>query len=217
MDINVGKYLETIIRCSDYSKKDLCTEINKRYEIGNKPISYTTFSNNLKDGNITLNEIIAIATIIDIDLNKVVNAYKNKYNQISKKEGIKMEKAIVEILNNESLVKGVEYKEENVYEIDADCFECYHLSEDGNTAIMQCVTIEDYTCNGVDKGFITEKAYFTNFLDVLGECDMSLKEFKELPLNEKLCFLSDEGIGAMEILGEEPREVEFVASKYIAE
>ena len=90
-----------------------------------------------------------------------------------------------------------------------------HLSEDGNTAIMQTVLINDYICNNKDKGFIIEKAYFTNFLDILGESDMQLKDFKELPLNEKLSFLSEEGRSALEILGEEPRECEFKVSKYL--
>ena len=218
MKLNIGNYLETLIKSSKYSKKDICEEINKRYCINNKPISYTTFSNNLKEGNITINEAIAIATIIDIDFNKIVNVYKNKYNQLNKNdEDINMNKVIVDILNNESLVKGIEYKEENVYEItgDDDEFECFYLSEDGNTAIMQSVLIDSYICNNTDKGFIIEKAYFTNFLDILGESDIQLKDFKELPLKEKLSFLSEEGLSSLEILGEEPREIEFKPSKYL--
>ena len=218
MNINIGNYLETIIRSSNYTKKEICEEINKRYNINNKTISYTTFSNNLKEGNITLNEALALATIIDIDLNKIVNAYKNKYNQINIKENeINMEKAIVDILNNESLVKGITYKEENVYDIGGDAYECFYLSEDGNTALMQCVVLDNYICNNEDKGYIIEKAYFTNFLNVLGELDMQLKDFKDLPLNEKLCLLSDEGMSSLEILGETERETLFTPSKYITE
>ncbi|MBQ8998704.1 MAG: hypothetical protein IJ086_08485 [Clostridium sp.] len=216
MNLNIGKYLETVIRNSGYSKKEICEEINKRYNINSKPISYTTFSNNLKEGNITLNEALALATIIDIDLNKIVSTYKNKYNQINTRENeIIMEKVIVDILNNESLVKGITYKEENVYDIGGDAYECFYLSEDGNTALMQCVTLDDYLHCSEDKGFITEKAYFTNFLNILGELNMQLKDFKELPLNEKLCLLSDEGMSALEILGEEARETMFKPSLYI--
>ena len=216
MNVNIGNYLESIVRSSDYSKKEICEEINRRYNINNKTISYTTFSNNLKEGNITLNEALALATIIDIDLNKIVNTYKNKYNKINMKENeMNMEKVIVDILNNESLVKGITYKEENVYNVGGDAYECFYLSEDGNTALMQCVVLDDCICNNKDIGYIVEKAYFTNFLNVLGELDMQLKDFKDLPLNEKLSLLSYEGMSALEILGEEPREIDFVVSKYL--
>ncbi|MDQ9753333.1 hypothetical protein RFZ03_22135, partial [Acinetobacter baumannii] len=77
--INLGNYLDVLVRCSNYSKKDICNIINERYTLSDKPLAYTTFSNNLKDGEISLNEAIAMATIIDIDFNKIVNAYKNKY------------------------------------------------------------------------------------------------------------------------------------------
>lgn len=221
MDINIGRYIEGKIRNAGYSKKELCAEMNKRYAIGGKAIPYTTFSNNLKDGSITLNEAIAIATIIDIDLNNVVIAYKNKYNKNRKKDGsIKREKAIaidtiLSLLNAESIVGGIEYKRENIYAVYEECYNGYYLSEDGNTAILEFVLLDEFLKGTSEKGTITELAYFTNFLELLGESGMSLKEFKELPLSDKVLFLAKEGSNALTVLGDKEREKQFKASEYI--
>ncbi|MBQ9000194.1 MAG: hypothetical protein IJ086_16080 [Clostridium sp.] len=216
MELNIGNYLESVIKNSGYTKKELCEELNKRYSINNKPISYTTFSNNLKEGNITLNEALALATIINIDLNKIVNTYKNKYIQINKKQdNSDIKKNIIQILNTELSSEGVVYSEENIYEINDDEYECMYLSKDGNKAIMNTVLLDDYILHGADIGFIVEKANFDNFLDILGECNISINEFREMPLNERLTFLSNEGDSELMILGEERKETEFIASKYL--
>lgn len=117
---------------------------------------------------------------------------------------------IVEILNNEVSEEGVIYEKENVYRIDYECYEAFYLSEDGNKAIMQCVLFTD----DENLGFITEKAYFTEFLNTLGEANLTLERFNALSINEKLDFLACEARDYFEITGEDEKEISFDPSKY---
>lgn len=201
MNINLGNYLETMIKSSKYTKKELCNKLNELYTFGDKPISYSSFSNNIKNGEITLNETIAIATLIeDINLNKVVLMYKNKLNTNKGEEGMK--KVIVEMLKEHSIA-GVEYKEENIYEISSNTFEALYISDNFKIATLERVILTG------SKAHLQEVANFSNFDELLGECGMTNIEFDKLPLNEKIDFVSEEGISALDILGEDMRECVF--------
>lgn len=220
MKINIGSYLEMVIRNSRYSKKDICNELNERYSFGAKPLSYTTFSNNLKEGNITINEAIGLATILNIDFNKVVNAYKNKY-QIENLvcDDSKLKSIVADIVTTESSIKGVTYTDANVYPFknggeEPTIFEVMYVSEDGNVAIHYMVHLDCYLDGSEDVGYLVQDAYFTNFLDILGESDMSIKDFYEMSVDDRLYYLLSEGESALAILGESPIEVEFRPSKY---
>lgn len=209
MNINLGKYLEACINSSKYSKKELCNKLNELFVFGDKPITYSTFSRNISSGNITLNEAIAIATLIDdLNLNKVVLIYKNELN---KKQGEvnNMKNNLVKVFNENSIAGVREYKEENIYEIvKFEVYEALFVSEDCKTVILERIDIVS------DNGFIQEVAHFTNFDELLGEYEMTASEFQKLPLNKQLDFVAQEGQSVLEVLGEDMRENTFDATLY---
>lgn len=208
MNINLGNYLENKIKSSKYTKKELCNKLNELFTFGDKPISYSSFSNNIKNGEVTLNEVIAIATLIeDINLNKIVLIYKNKLNN-NKGEVEDMKSIVVEMLKDHSIVGNVEYKEENVYEISPDTFEALYVSDDFKIASLERILIEE------DNAYLQEVANFTNFDELLGECGLSNNEFDKLPLNEKIDFVAQEGQSALDILGEDMKECAFLVKQY---
>ena len=211
MNINLGKYLETEIKFSKYTKKELCNKLNELYTFGDKPLSYTTFSNNVKNGEITFNEIIAIATLIDsINLNKVVLVYKNQLNKnINKGEFHNMIKNVLKIFN-ENTIAGVTYEKENIYEVAKyEVYEALYLSDDCKTVILERIDISN------EKGYIQEVAHFTNFDEVLREYDMTINEFNGKSLNEKLDFVAQEGQSELDILGKEMNENSFSLDGYL--
>lgn len=211
MNINLGNYLEGCIRNSKYSKTDLCNKLNELYLFDNKKISYPTFSKNIRTGNITFNEVVGIATLIEeINLNKVVLIYKNELNKNNNKgEMIEMKKELVKIFNENSIAGVNSYKEENIHEIAKfEVYECLYVSEDYKKVVLERIDIAGET------GIIQEVAYFTDFDNILGESEMTITEFDKLPLNEKIDFIATEGIGALDILGEEMKEKDFDLNKY---
>lgn len=211
MNINLGNYLENCIKSSKYSKKDLCNKLNELFVFGDKKISYPTFSNNIKTGDITFNEVIAIATLIEeINLNKVVLICRNELNKNNNKgEMIEMKKELVKVFNENSIAGVRGYKEENIYEIAKfEVYEGLYVSEDYQTAVLERIDISG------DTGIIQEVAHFTDFENMLGECEMNTTEFEKLPLNEKIEFLASEGQSALDILGEDMKEQEFDINKY---
>lgn len=211
MNINLGNYLENKIKSSKYSKKDLCNKLNELFVFGDKPISYPTFSNNIKTGEITFNEVIAIATLIDdINLNKIVLIYRNELNKNNNKgEMVEMKKSLVKVFNENSIAGVKEYKEENIYEIAKfEVYEALYISNDYKVAILERIDIAEY------KGVIQEVAHFTNFDEILGEAEMTASDFEKLPLNEKIEFVAVEGQGILDVLGEDMKEAEFDITSY---
>lgn len=210
MNISLGNYLELCIKSSKYTKKELCDKLNELFVFDNKPIIYRTFSNNIKTGNITLNEAIAIATLVEeLNLNKLVLIYKNELNKKNQKGEVNnMKKNLVKVFNENSIV-GVEYNENNIYEIAKfEVYEALFVSEDCKTVVLERIDIAS------DNGVIQEVAHFTNFDEVLGECGMTFDEFKDLTLNKQIDFVAEEGQSIIEVLGEDLKEKTFDVTRY---
>lgn len=199
MNINLGNYLENIIKTSSYSKKELCNKLNELYTFGDKPLSYTTFSTNIKNGEISLNEAIAIATLIeDMNLNKVVLIYKNKLSQDNKNNhSLKIKNAIIDMLKDKSTIDGVIYRSENILESESGGrFDVLFVSDDCKTVSLETVIL------GNVETYISKKAFFSNFDEILGEYSMTTNDFNELSLKVKIEFVEREGLSALNILGE---------------
>lgn len=209
MKINLGRYLESCIKSSNYSKKELCDALNELFVFGDKHISYPTFSNNIRNGEITINEAVAMATLIEeINLNKIVLICKNELikNNSNSVEVIEMKNKLVKIFNENSTVGIKEYKSENIYEIIRfEVYEALYVSEDYKVAAVERVDLT---------GVIQEVAHFIDFDKILAECGMTVSRFEELPLNEKIDFLATEGQNALDILGRDMKEEEFHMSGY---
>ena len=212
--INIGNYLEQRIKVSEYkTKKAVFEELCNRY-YENEELSYSSFSRDIKNGTLTFNQAIELATIIPIDINKIVNVLKNQYNKkiLTEKGENNMKqnimKEIAKILGENSIAN-VKYEETNILEIvKFEVYEGLFLSNDNKTVIVERIDIEGET------GLIQEVAHFTNFDEILGECGMSFEEFNKMPLNEKITFVAEEGQCALEILGEDMREKEFDLDQY---
>lgn len=205
MNINLGNYLEESIKKSNYNKKELCNKLNELFTFSGKQISYTTFSNNIKNGEITLNEAIALATLIDsINLNKIVLLLKDELNKMQLIGDVEnMRQSAADLLTTNSFL-GATYEPSDVYEIVRyEVYEGLFISEDGKTVIMERIELNE------DIGTIQQVANFTNFNQILNENKISIDEFKNLPLNEQLCMVSSEAIVRLSVLGEKMEEKNF--------
>lgn len=212
MNINLGRYLESCIKSSKYSKKELCNALNELFVFGDKQISYPTFSNNIRNGEITINEAIAIATLIEeINLNKIVLICRNELIKNNNNvEVLEMKNKLVKIFNENSIVGIKEYKVENIYEIaNFEVYEALYISEDYKVA-----TVERIDISSGNTGIIQEVAHFIDFDKILAECEMSVSSFEELSLNEKIDFLATEGQNALDILDKNIKEDEFDMTNY---
>ena len=201
MNINLGNYLEDVIRASSYTKKDLCTEINNRFKFDGKSINYSTFSNNIRTGDITFNEAIALATIIgDIDLNRVVLTFKNeliKESRLSDNETIsKLE--VANLLNSNTLSNDIVFKESCILESTKNSYyKGLYVSDDFETAALYDINLQ---VSG--KGLINELAYFTNFNELLLKTrGLVYSDFNNLSLIEKIAILEEEGCNERAVLG----------------
>lgn len=186
MKVNLGNYLETIIKQSNYSKKDLWNLLSSNFEIGDKPISYTTFSNNIKTGDITLNEAIALSTLINLDFNFLVNTIKSEVKKCSianKKNAnnILDVELTLSILNNHIPVKDIFFTKDDLHEQEfgsSSFFDALYCDENLEKVYLCRLTIEDHIATILTLG------NFDCFKDYLDKND--LEEFSTLDLSEKM-------------------------------
>lgn len=191
MKVNLGNYLEGIIKKSNYSKKDLWNLLCTNFEIGEKPTSYTTFSNNIKSGDITLNEAIALSTLINLDFNFLSTAIKEEAKKFSFEENksdssvLNIELAL-NILNEYVPATDITFTKEDLYAQDFGdlAYDALYCDNDLNRAYL-CRLIIFNSSNTITPSITIEVlGDFNNFKNYLNKQD--LEDFIDLDIAEKM-------------------------------
>lgn len=84
--MNIGNYIELKLKNAKKNKKWLNEEINKLLQFdGKKPGSYTWLTEKIKEDNLSSHDLMYIAIILNLDMNKLISICKKQYEK--KEEG----------------------------------------------------------------------------------------------------------------------------------
>lgn len=194
--MNLGNLIKNKISQSSFGSMKEFYEAMKNI-IGEECCAYNTFTDSLnKNKSLSDRELLTISVLLDIDLNKIamhyVNSMKNFGSELKTSECYKVLKDdILTILNIESNEKcyNCTFKEEDITLINNKIY-ALSIGNRDNTVLSYEIEIKKSKDDYVIK--LKLISYFDYLKSILLKNNITIEEFKEMDLFEKVSIMKDE-------------------------